>query len=85
MLPLINSIMKINRIEQAEGGGLSISYVYLRYKTIDSISFQPAFIHMPGHIYSTPEWTEFRNGPEHISALTLMLVASHLTVNLFIP
>jgi len=42
----------INCIEQAEDGGLSISYVY---KAIDSISSQPAFIHMPGHI-------PFRNG-----------------------
>jgi len=42
----------ITRIEQPEDRGLCISYVYIMYKRIDSISCQPAFIHtgMPGHI-----------------------------------
>jgi len=39
---------EINRIEQAEDAGLSISYENLMYKTTDSIS-------MLEHIYSIPE------------------------------
>jgi len=66
----------ITRIEQVEDGGLSISYVYLMYKTIDSIFSPSVFRHMPGQIFAIPErpcnsataqaipaWTgKFRNG-----------------------
>jgi len=62
----LHSIMElIDRIEQAGDGGLGI-LMYITYKTINAVSSQPAFIHMPRHIYSIPEWTEFRNGPEHV-------------------
>jgi len=68
---------RINRIEQAEDGGLSISYLYFMYKTIDSIlppyicsdtymSYRngPAIPQIP--VWGAIQvWPESRNSPEH--------------------